>query len=201
MTTTDRKIAITLGMLMLLAGIAGGIDHWNTPNGFMRNICLLYLPSIAVWFGWRLEKPTHAIGIPMALGFVLILPTLLFFPMGGAFFILAMTVLLPGAIAIASRFVKTLLVMRNNNDADALRNQASAVRLFSFVGIIVFPQLVQPALLDTAIKLEARGKSCDNSTQIINPAKTARIVATVVLGIIAASGVLSTLAATLDAFF
>ncbi|PCI57128.1 MAG: hypothetical protein COB36_02355 [Alphaproteobacteria bacterium] len=204
MTSTDRRLAIAVSILLLLSGIAGSMDHWNTPNGFMIHLCILYLPCLAVWFGRRLENPIHAIGLPAIFGIILILPGLLFFiktSFSEALLVIALTVLLPAIIAAISRAIKKTSESRSDpSDPNALYGSAKKMRLLSIVFFVIFPQLVQPAILDIALKLEARGKELEDGEQIIKTAKTARIISTITLGIIALGGILSALMAMLDAF-
>ncbi len=205
MQETDRRLAITAAIIFLVAGIAGGMDHWRTPNGFLPNICLLYLPCFAVWFGRRIENPLHAIGIPAGLGALLILPSLVIFTKGNTddrMFAVGMTVLLPAIIAAASRMMKTVRPPPGiNDDKETLRAAAKRNRLIGIIGVVLFPQLVQPATLDVALQLEKAGKAADHDAQIMGPAGFTKWIAKIALGIIGLAGGLSLLMALMDAFF
>ena len=146
MRTSDRRLIIISVLIFLLAGMAGGKDHWLTPNGFLPNICLLYLPCLAVWFGRRIESPVYAIGIPAGLGVLLILPTLLIFTKGNTedrLIAVAMTVLLPAIIAAAARWLKNVRPPPGvDASKESLRVAAKRNLLFGIIGIVLFPQLV-----------------------------------------------------------
>ena len=115
--------------------------------------------------------------------------------------LIVMTVLLPAIIATGSRAVKKFLAARiDNTDKDALRASAKKTRLLSIVGFVVFPQLMQPALLDMALNLENQGKALDNDAEIIEPAKTARKMTIISLGIFATAFILSLFVAMTDTF-
>lgn len=201
----DRRLAIIAALIFLLTGMAGGKDHWLTPNGFLPNICLLYLPCFAVWFGRRIENPIHAIGIPAGLGALLILPSLVIFTKGntdGRIFIIAMTILLPAVIAVASRLLKSIRPTPGiDDDQKCLRTAAKRSRIFGIIGVVVFPQLVQPAMLDVALSLETAGKTADNDGQITGPAGITKWIAIIVLSLIALAGMGSLVMAVQDAFF
>tara|TARA_R110002095_G_scaffold204994_1_gene188036 strand:- start:2134 stop:2754 length:621 start_codon:yes stop_codon:yes gene_type:complete len=205
MTLKDKRLMILLTGLFILTSITGGMDHWMTPNNFLIHMTVIYLPCIAVWFGRRLENPVHAIGFPVVLGLILMLPTLLFFTkrfrMDDVVMLIFMTVFLPGIIAAGSRAVKRFLVVRlDNTDKEALRASAKKTRLLSILCFVVFPQFMQPALLDMALTLENQGKTLDNDAEIIAPAKTAQKMTMVSLGIFATIFILSLLMAMTDTF-
>lgn len=203
--TSDQRLAIIATLIFLLAGMAGGKDHWNTPNGFLPNICLLYLPCLAVWFGRRLESAVSAIGIPAGLGLLLIIPSLLIFTKGnsdGRVVAIMMTVGLPAIIAAGARALKTIRPPpRAEDGVDSLRSAAKRNRIFGIIGVLFFPQLVQPAILDVALDLKSAGSKHDNDGQILGAAEFAKWVALIVLGIIALAGMGSLLMALMDAFF
>jgi len=205
MRTSDRRLIIIAALIFLLAGMAGGKDNWLTPNGFLPNICLLYLPCFAVWFGRRIENPLYAIGIPAGLGLLLILPSLLIFMKGnteGRLIAVAMTVLLPAIIAAAARWLKSVRPPPGTDASkEILRAAAKRNLLFGIIGIVLFPQLVQPAILDIALSLQSAGKANDQDGQILGPAGIAKWIAMICLGIIALAGMASLLMATMDAFF
>jgi len=204
MQISDRKLAIIAALIFLWAGIAGGKDHWHTPNGFLPNICLLYLPCFAVWFGRRLENPVFAIGLPAGLGGLLILPSLLIFMKDesqGRLIAILLTVVLPAIIAAGARFLMTLRPMPKLEDGpDRLRIAAGRNRLIGLIGIVLFPQLVQPATLDVALRLKKAGDASDNDQKILGPAENAKWIALVVLGLIGLAGLGSLYMASIDAF-
>lgn len=206
MTLNDRKLIIGLSIVLLLIGIAGSMDHWNTPNRFMIHLCIIYLPCLAVWFGRRFENPVYAIGFPTMFGAILILPGLLFFMkfrLDDTLFILAVAVVLQAIIAATSWGLKKFMAKRSGNatpDINTLRSTAKRTLIFSVVCAILFPQLFHPALLGTALKLEDQGAKLEGGEEIVKFAKISRIISTVALGIIATGFCLSALMAMADAF-
>ena len=204
MQISDRKLAIIAALIFLWAGIAGGKDHWHTPNGFLPNICLLYLPCFAVWFGRRLQNPIYAIGLPAGLGGLLILPSLVIFMKDeseGRLIAILMTVILPAIIAAGARLLMTLRPSPKLEDGpETLRSTAGRNRLIGLIGIVFFPQLVQPATLDVALRLKAAGDASNKDQKILGPADNAKWIALVVLGIIGLAALGSLLMASMDAF-
>lgn len=204
MRYSDRNLAIVAALIFLWAGLAGGMDQWRTPNGFLPNICLIYLPCFAVWFGRRLENPIFAIGTPTALGAVLILPSLLVFMKDesqGRLIVILLAIVLPAVIAAGARFIKTIRPgPQPGQSKDQLQSTARRNRVIGFIGIVLFPQLVQPATLDVALRLREVGDSKNENEAIAGPAENAKWIALVVLGIIALAGFGSLLMASADAF-
>lgn len=203
MATADRRLAIFAVVIFILAGLAGGEDHWNTPNNFLQHICFLYLPCFAVWFGRRLDNKLYAIGFAPLLGLIAILPSFLIFSSGRydeAPLIIGFMIVLPMVIAAVSRFLKQRAIAGEMNATPAeLTAKSSKTRLFSIIGFVVFPQLVQPALLDNSLRLEAMAKGLDDAEGIARPAKIARIITLISLTLIGIAGLLSVFVAITDA--
>lgn len=133
---------------------------------------------------------------------IAILPPLLIFSNGrhdDIPIVIGLMIAPPMMIAAASRALKTRAVAGEANASpDALSAKSRKTRLVSIVGFIVFPQLVQPALLDNALRLKAMAAGSEDAAGIAGPAKTARIITSISLVLIGTAGVLSVLMAIVD---
>lgn len=202
LTPSDRPVAKVVFGILIVAGLAGGADHFNTPDNFAQYMSLLILPGLAVWFGRRAPDFLSAIKISAAFGAALFLPALIFLwseRFSDTLFAAGIMVLLPTIIGAGSWSMRNVLKLGDDATSDTVKRNSRILGVMGVVGFIVFPQLVQPIVLDAASQLKAKVEASGVGGEHFGPAKFGRLAAIVSLSIVALGGLLSTLMAVADA--
>ena len=194
LTRRERRLAIASGALLLIGGVAGAVSGWaGASDSLPFLVVFVTLPALAVWHGYRLPSVREAVGIPALFGAVFAAPSFVINSEGLAtssiFLLLAC-----GGSALVAGVAYAIRPAAGQEPGPGVQKIASQARTISLIGIVLFPQLLQPAayhMARSALSVSGAGDG--------NAARTAMLVSKVMLALVALISIGSIVIAALDA--
>lgn len=155
MTRADTLVMAAAAGIVVAAGYSGGLNRWaGAADDLPLVMWGMALPALGVWLGRRARRLATVLLVAAGLGAGFFAPSLIAYRSRNAeedAIALLLSVAIPvaiGAFAFATRRTQPY-----PQDVQALRSIADRMKRRSLFGIILFPQLLQPAVLARALDL------------------------------------------------